>query len=73
MNGMGGMGGGEAGGHMQRCPLCGGAGVVTPEQAAQIAPLPEPAGGGDPTAALVSAMMAKRGGRRMGGGGHGGM
>jgi hypothetical protein len=69
MKGMGGMGDGQDGGHMVRCPLCGGAGVVPAEVAEQVAPPPGP----DPVSAHTTAMMGKgRGGGRGGGGGGGG-
>lgn len=68
MMGMGGMGGGQGGaGHMQRCPLCGGTGAVTPEQAAEVAPAPPEGGGALPAQALASAMGGMKGGM---GGGH---
>jgi hypothetical protein len=70
MNGMGKSKG--AGGHMARCPLCGGQGAVSPEQAAAFAPAP--AISSAPPEALVAALRGGGGGGGggMGGGGHGG-
>jgi len=76
-----GMGGGQGGGHMVRCPLCGGTGETTPDKAAAVAPMMQQAGGemgADPAAALAAAMTSRpprtSGGRGGGhGGGHGGM
>jgi hypothetical protein len=70
-----GMGGGSSGGgHMKRCPLCGGSGAVPAQVAQQSAP---PAVQGAPMAdalqrAIVSGGGSGGGGMMGGGGGHGG-
>jgi hypothetical protein len=73
MMGMG--GGSNGGGHMKRCPLCGGLGAVPAQPAQQAMP---PAQGAAPMADALQRAVVSRGGSGGGGmmggggGGHGG-